>query len=693
MLVQFVFTIHSLYFWRESLPMKNRNNIFFFQKYFISCLVSLFCISSSSKAQRPIIDSLIQLYQQSTTIEDSITYSSKIAFYSSTSNPDSALTLAEKSLATAQRINFSEGIASCYNSIGWILFKKGKYHHAEKEFSKALTIYSQLKDDEALMSVYLNLSSVFIARENYADALKVLQNTLPLIEKYPNHIQVTGIYKNLGIVYRELKEYDKAESYFQNAIEVNLKTNHAVLAADIRISLGILLTQRDKYPEALKQYDEAYNAYKEEKTLLGMGIARENLGDLFFKQKDYSKSLSLYKEALHYYETLESKSDIAYIKLNIARVNTITGRFHDAVKNLEEALQFAKETGASNYRMDILAQLSETYQKAGNYVQALKFYKEFQLLKDSIKSDEQIMQLNRVRTEFETEQKDRQIALLNAEQLLQKEKSKQRSILVIALIVISILLMITVYARTKLFRKKKILLEKEKQIARQQQQQTEQMLLRSQMNPHFIFNSLNTIDSFVLQNKKEDASEMIQRFSRLARQILEYSAENEISIGEELDMCKVYLQIEQIRHNHRFNFEIQETTEIRHYKIPPMIIQPFVENAVLHGIRNKPGNNGQIKIQTLDEGKKIKFIITDNGVGRKRAAEIKSQQMNTHESKAMHITTSRLKTLHNNNNIADFIHYTDLEAEEGGESGTMLEVYIPKLSIIRKEDYAENYNS
>lgn len=633
----------------------------------------------AQSSQLTTIDSLKQLYEQSNKEEDRIIYLSKIAFYNISTNPDSALLMVEKSLESAKRIDYQDGIASCYNTMGWAFFQKGQNEKAVNYIQSAIEIYQKNKNNENLFSSYFNLSSIFIRQENYAEALKYLLRTLSLLEIYPNHTQSVGVYRNLGIVYREMKDYDKAIEYFNKAIDVNLKNNNKHLAADIKISLGILYNQINKNKLAIKEYEECYELYQQEKSLYGMSIVRENEGELYLKLKKYPKALICFEEAKSGYEQLGNKADLAYISMSIARLYTAMRDFPQAIKSLERGLVFSQEVSAKNYEMDIYGQFSETFEEEGNYASALKYNKIYQALKDSLQSEAEVNQLNRVRVEFETQQKDKEITLLNTEKALQNEKSNRRLGIMIATLLGAISLAVALYIRSKLLENENLLALKENELTQQKQQQTEQKLLRSQMNPHFIFNCLNTIDSFVLQNRKQDASRLIQRFSKLSRQILEFTSQSEILVEEAMGMIKVYLQIEQTRYSGNFDFSITINEQVEKCLIAPMIIQPFIENAIIHGIKNLEDGRGFISVQVEPDGDFIRFTVCDNGVGRLQSQLIKKEQTKSHNSKAMEITTARLAAIHKSANVDDYIKYTDFEGEI---SGTKVEIWLPKILPI-----------
>ncbi len=630
----------------------------------------------AAHAQEAAVDSLRQLYERAQTDEERIIYLSKIGFYTIGTNPDSALQITQKAFDLAKKMSYQEGLASCYNTLGWAFFHKGQNEKAIEYIQSAIIMYEQMKNEEALFSSFFNLSSIFIRQGNYAEALKYSLKCLPLIDKYPDHAQTTGIYKNMGIIYREMADYDKAITYFNKAIDINLKNHNHHLAADIKVSLGILYNQLGKSQHALHEYEESYNLFKKEKSHYGMSIVRENEGELYLKQKKYKKALACFEEAQSGYEALGNKPDIAFISMNIAKVYAAQQDFPTAIRNLENGLAVAQETGAKNYEMDIYSQLSQTYEKTGDFALALHHYKAAQQLKDSLQSEAQVNQLNRVRTEFESEQKDQKIALLNAEQSLQREVNKRRLLFAAVGLLVVGSLAVAWFIRSKFLKKENIIAHQERQLAKRQQQETEQKLLRSQMNPHFIFNCLNTIDSFVLQNKKMEASRLIQRFSKLSRQVLEFTAQSDISVNEDMEMIRVYLQIEQTRSSGNFDFSIDIEDAVKECRLAPMIIQPFVENAVVHGIKNRVGSGGLISITAMQDHERIKFSVYDNGVGRRMAQLIKNEQKKSHNSKAMDITAARLAALHRGAVIDDYVKYTDFEGEK---SGTKVEIWVPKV--------------
>lgn len=624
-----------------------------------------------------------RLYLNSTDEEDRILHLSKMAFYTAAGNPDSAVIIGEEALSRAKKIKFVPGVASSMNSIGWACFKKGQNDKAVELIQSAIKLYLPANDDENLLTAYLNLSSIYIRQENYSEALKYLRQALVYEDKYPMNAALVAIYKNLGIVYRELQEYDQAVTYFKRSIQINLKNRNITLAADTKIGLGILYQQTGQASAALEEIRGAYDLYKQDGNLHGMSMAYENEGDIYYAQGQYLQALGAYEKARHGYAESGNTADLAYISMNIARVQVALRQYDRAVENLTSGLGNAKKSGATNYELDILRQFAELYERMDDFELALRYYKSAQELKDSVKSDEQAAQLNRIRTEFEAAQKDQQIALLDADKEMQKAKTFRNLVIALLFVVIALFLAVVMFVRSKLFRKEKQLISHEKLMAEQQQRDAEQKFLRSQMNPHFIFNCMNTIESFVLQNKKEEASGLIQNFSKIFRLVLEHSASKEVSVAEDLNLIKVYLQIEQRRFSGIFDFDIRVNEAVLDCRMAPMIIQPFVENAIVHGIRNRKEPGGFISISAEPEDGFIRFCIKDNGVGRKAAELIKKRQTAVHRSRAIEITRNRLAAIHNNQNAGDYLRYSDGDSTG---TGTQVEIWVPRIAPRKEND-------
>lgn len=215
--------------------------------------------------------------------------------------------------------------------------------------------------------------------------------------------------------------------------------------------------------------------------------------------------------------------------------------------------------------------------------------------------------------------------------------------------------------------------QKKEQAYQRKIKEAEMQTLRSQMNPHFLFNTLNSINSFIIQNKTEDASSYLTTFSKLMRSILENSKQELITLQKELQTLKLYLELESVRLEHSFDYlyEIDDQINPNEVLIPPLVIQPFSENAIWHGLRNKKGK-GLLVIKVKQPYEEtLHIILEDNGIGREASRKLKKEQTH-HKSYGIEITSERLFMLNSKNSV----EIIDLYDSEGKPSGTQVIIKI-----------------
>nr|WP_240966069.1 histidine kinase [Pseudoflavitalea sp. G-6-1-2] len=201
---------------------------------------------------------------------------------------------------------------------------------------------------------------------------------------------------------------------------------------------------------------------------------------------------------------------------------------------------------------------------------------------------------------------------------------------------------------------------------------TEMMALRAQMNPHFIFNCINSIDALIQSNDKYNATVYLNKFARLIRNILDSSNQHVVPLQKDLDTLRLYIELEQLRNEHKFIAEIEVPEELLQddVKVPPLIIQPYAENAILHGLRNRPGNNGHLRISLFRVGDQLHYVIEDNGVGRNAAITAIRRE---NASYGMAMSRDRVKLFNKETDAS--VQITDLE-EDDQPAGTRIEVQL-----------------
>jgi len=236
--------------------------------------------------------------------------------------------------------------------------------------------------------------------------------------------------------------------------------------------------------------------------------------------------------------------------------------------------------------------------------------------------------------------------------------------------------------------------EKETQLAEMRQKSTEMEMqaLRAQMNPHFIFNSLNSINRFILKEQTADASEYLTKFSRLIRMILQNSQASLITLESELESLELYLTLEVLRFDYQFTYKIslEDDFDASVLKVPPLIIQPYVENAIWHGLMHKE-EKGELVIAISQDDAWLYITITDDGIGRKKASELASKSATKHKSMGLKITAHRIAMMQTLSSNQSIITINDLVGPDGSAAGTEVIIKMPIIEsanqIIRDQSF------
>jgi LytS/YehU family sensor histidine kinase len=200
------------------------------------------------------------------------------------------------------------------------------------------------------------------------------------------------------------------------------------------------------------------------------------------------------------------------------------------------------------------------------------------------------------------------------------------------------------------------------------------------MNQHFLFNALNSIQQMILANEEMVATRYLSRFSKLLRSILIHSDKETITLKEELDILKLYVELESVRFKEAFSYEIycDEEIDTDEVKIPTLLIQPFVENAIWHGLMHKEGSRS-LKISFTEMDDYVQCVIEDNGIGRQKSAQIKltSGSDKNHTGKGIQVSIERLKAMHKNGGASGSMMIKDLVDPDGAPIGTRVEINLP----------------
>ena len=560
-------------------------------------------VDSSNYAEALLyLDKSVKLYQTLKPNSDfASTYSLIGMCYGLTNNLDSAIMAFQNALDVNIQIKDSSGIGVNYYNIGLANHFKGQYKEAIDYYIKSLEIREAIKDTSSIIASLTSVGETFRIRDEYKKAMKYYQKALSYKSSLLD-INVSGkqliknkeilayIYSEIGLIYKAENDYDNASNYFDTAL---------VYSRAIKYKRGIATIARYK-----------------------AGI-EQSLGNL-----EIAKKLQL--ESLEAYRNINYGPGISQALTSVAEIEIEENNFQKAIGLLNSAWDGALSNNLLEEQVEILRLKMKANRGLGETKKALAFYDQFTELKDSLFNIDREKQIEEIETKFQTEKKEKQIEILNQETQLQKQKLKNQQLLltfVIIIIVFIILLGILFFRQNKLRSELKV-------------EQNKQKLLRSQMNPHFIYNSLSAIQNFILSNDPMQSVTYISEFSTLMRMVLENSRKDLITLKEDIDFVNFYLKLQKLRFSDKFSYLIKVDEKINQeiIKIPPMLIQPFIENAVEHGMRQIE-KDGMIQINYQIENNELIITVIDNGKG------LSSKTENKHESLATVITKERIENI------------------------------------------------
>jgi len=418
------------------------------------------------------------------------------------------------------------------------------------------------------------------------------------------------------------------------------------------------------------------------------------LGQTYFLKKDYEKAQQLFQK------TIDS-SKISHG--NWAETNALLGlaKCFEIKKDYKVALQYAIEAYdfssrfkhyKREFRMDAFEVLSRLYHKTGNNDSAYHYLEQYTILKDSANNKQYLWKLNKQLYEYKKEaEEQRKNSQIN---LLKKENQLKNSLIIGVLLLL--LLGAFVFRYLLLKRKnEKLQMRKDLEVhrlesAKKQAElhhrtlELEMQALRAQMNPHFIFNCLSSINRFIFKNDNKLASDYLTHFSRLIRMVLMNSSKKLITLEDELEMLRLYLDLERLRFKDAFDYSITTTNivDAGAIFIPPLLLQPFCENAVWHGLMHKE-TKGHLNVMISEEDKILHCIIEDDGVGREMAAAFRSKSAENEKSMGLKITTERLALLNQENNFSTFYKIEDV-LNEHDVVGTRVQIRIKYKESIEE---------
>jgi tetratricopeptide (TPR) repeat protein len=627
----------------------------------------------------------------------------------------------EKAVQLLGKTPFRDRYARCLAELGRIKQDLRNFAEATEMYTQSLAVFNKLSDadiqkNQDIKALVLERMTVLLSNQKQYDqaeiyALEAYQLCEQIGDKGRWQITATAV----GNVYFWKKNYEKAAFYYQKAyVLANAIGQNTGRSLN---NLGIVAAKAGQNDAAIGYYLQAIEQYKKSKSMDMIAQTQINIAELYNAKKNFGQAIDFGQKGVETIVKLKTVTGLtegyevlitAYIQLGDLPKALETQRRFVAIKDslfansrqkelLEAQTKFEsekkdkeiqllnrdkqlKDLALQQQNLALLNQklLTEKNQNTVKLLQQAKILQESELARTAAELEKEKNISENTITQLSLNQRDRQVE----HQQLQLE-SKNNSILrgvIGGLILLAIGIGWFIGYRQK-NRRERELWQQQKMAAENllNVQTSELKALRSQINPHFIFNCLNAVKSLVLQNQNDAASAYVTKFSRLVRLVLENSRSEWITLEQELETLTLYLDIEQMRFNNRFQYwiNLENDVDTEGVKLPPMLIQPYVENAIWHGLMHKEGD-GNVTISILEKGNNQLVInILDDGIGRKKAMELKSKTATQRKSFGMEISADRIHIINQIYKTNAQVTVYDLTDETTGEAtGTRVQLLL-----------------
>lgn len=514
--------------------------------------------------------------------------------------------------------------ADSYYNIGETFFNDGNFPKSEEYYTKAKKIYEKVNDKPNIEKVTRRLAQsqekqnkISPAISNYSMAAQVgyseksravNSNDVARLSSPTPEQKTEAIQSNINIIRKEKEQTGLAEGYSQLA-DVNIQQNEVSKAED-NLNAAYKISKKEAPQQALEINQRLANLYVENKKFDKAIEAKKKVMKEDFVKDDSQEKVNQIQEL----------ADI-YIKKNDKE---------EAVTLLKNAYGIALDKGHTLEAQRSVKKLDSLYNISGNTDASVSLYRDFLgKLPDLVSKDRSLVD-NKI-----LEDTEQRISQLEKERELKDELIRKKNVFNYGLIGALILLTGLVIFIFRTLKKVQI---KNKKIALQS--------LRREMNPHFIFNSLNSVNHFIATNNELEANQYLTKFSKLMRGVMENSTEDFIPFQQELDLLENYLALEKTRFADKFDYEVDvdENLNVHSQQVPGMLVQPFLENAIWHGLRYRT-EKGFLKLSFEKEEQYLKVTIEDNGIGIEESKKQKTQHQKTREGRGMKNTLERIQLL------------------------------------------------
>ncbi|MEX2380248.1 MAG: histidine kinase [Vicingaceae bacterium] len=549
-----------------------------------------------------------------------------------TQNTDSSIIISKQLIKLCEENEYNFGLGRSLSINAWFLLTKERFNDAVETAMDALEV-QKLNRDTAGMALTLN---------------------------------------RLGLVYFEIERPNTGGEYLKRSLEYGTAINDTSIIEMVLNNLGVY---SENYLESINYYKRSLKYRIEQGKYFWVAYSYFNISDAFMMAKELDSADHYMKLAHNYFLNKTKKGTIPYLaKVGTAELYLKQGRFKQAQRFAEEGLNESLSTGQTDIIVWAKKILAEVLYAQGNYKEAYDTLQSYLELQREIDSTNNLAAITEIEKKYKTAEKEAEISRLEKENLEKEMEAKKSQMWAFYSFTGSGALLLFFLLFWKKSKQKQKLKSAELQ---SKISETRMMALRAQMNPHFIFNCINTAQHHVLHSGEKTAFEYLSKFSTLLRLVLENSDKKYNALEDEVRQIELYIQLEHERFEHKFSYSIQVDEKLKDgvYEIPSMMIQPLVENAIIHGVMNRSDNQGKV-ILVLSENKgQIKCSVKDNGPGIEKAREIKSKKEKRYSSMAILNIKQRLSIFENESNERAIFEIHDLQ--KYGKQGTEAILHLP----------------
>ena len=574
--------------------------------------------------------------------------------------PLDAFELATNAVIASKANQDKRAEANAYNTLGTLYYNAGEFTKAITYFKKAKNIYATVSDEK---SEEYSLKYLGKSYEAVNDRVNSMSNYSSAEQKSNSSYSKTDYRIKNSKLKRGQGKSEEAISDLERELTENTSLD-PIQKIDIYLELGDLYIAKKDTARGVNMINKALSDSKKAKND-SVGVATLNSAWQIYNTNGLNEQNI--KTQQSYTDTNENKSVAVRRAANYNLGNTLLN--HDAK---QASTFFKKSLDGSQTKQSAIDQvravekLSEAYEKSGEYDKALEQYKIYVKLVDSIKLRELASQMQNEILSTKYEVQESRIRELEQKQL-EKEEALARQQWTIGLLALGLLLfLVLTYFLVKNIREKQ-----------RSNMRIRLASLRSEMNPHFIFNSLNSVNGFISQNEEIKANRYLSDFSKLMRTVLNNSNNESIPLDEELKSLEIYLSLEHSRFPDKFDYQLNVDVglDTREIGVPPMLIQPYIENAIWHGLRYKE-SKGNLSVNLAEENNALVVTISDDGIGRAKSKSLKTEHQKDYKSAGMSKTKERLELLNKLYDKDYEVHVEDL-MENNEAQGTCVTLKLP----------------